>query len=195
MLCLAFDLEQDLSTEELRKVILNRFRGLDRFTIDKEGTLGFIMRLTKTMGNNDNWLETILMFLGNKPTGKWLDSDQDKAESQLTKFSQRVVELEKINFAQQKGQEEISGDFDVHFLRSFKQDGLSFEKVLLIDGATSTKVADVVAAIGKNLKRLDSHHLAFAALAQVLDAHFNVPEVPTEKKNTLDNSELSEDTP
>ena len=195
LLCLAFDLEQDLSTEELRKVILNRFRGLDRFTIDKEGTLGFIMRLTKTMGNNDNWLETILMFLGNKPTGKWLDSDQDKAESQLTKFSQRVVELEKINFAQQKGQEEISGDFDVHFLRSFKQDGLSFEKVLLIDGATSTKVADVVAAIGKNLKRLDSHHLAFAALAQVLDAHFNVPEVPTEKKNTLDNSELSEDTP
>jgi hypothetical protein len=193
LLCSAFGAEQDASIEEQRKTILKRFKGLEQFTVDKVGLHAFIMRLTKPMGDDDNWLETILMFLGHKPTDKWLANDQDVAEERLARFAQRVIELEKLSIWKPKVQEATSGVFDLHLLRSVKKSGEAFDKVVLIDERISKKVTNVVTAIEKDLKQLDNRDLVFAALAKVLDIHFHALEDETTKENVLNQSKLTEE--
>ena len=194
LLCLAFDLSPSLGVEELRKIILSKFKGLENFTVDTTGTRAFIMRLTKTIGDDLNWLESILMFLGHKPSGKWLDSDQDIAEARLANFAQRIIELEKLSIWKSKGQEEPSGEFNVHLLRSVKKSGEAFDKVVVIDEIISKKVESVVNTIEEDLKRLGNRDLAFAALAKVLDSHFNAIEVHTNIENVPNKSKLTEET-
>ena len=152
------------------------------------------MRLTKTIGDDLNWLESILMFLGHKPSGKWLDSDQDIAEARLANFAQRIIELEKLSIWKSKGQEEPSGEFNVHLLRSVKKSGEAFDKVVVIDEIISKKVESVVNTIEEDLKRLGNRDLAFAALAKVLDSHFNAIEVHTNIENVPNKSKLTEET-
>ena len=193
LLCSAFGVEQELSIEEQRKELSNRFKGLEQFTVDKAGLHAFIMRLTKPMGDNDNWLETILMFLGSKPTDKWLAIDQDFAEAKLVRFAQRVLELEKLSIWKPTEREEPSGVFDLHLLRSVKKSGEAFDKVVLIDERISKKVTNVVAAIEKDLKQLDNRELVFATLAKVLDIHFHALEDETTKENVLNQSKLTEE--
>ncbi len=192
LLCMAFELEQHLSLEELRRVVLSKFQGLETFTVDTTGTRAFIMRLTKPIGDNDNWLESILMFLGHKPTVKWLDSDQDVAESRLANFSQRVIELEKLSLYQSKGQKELSGDFNVHLLRSVKKSGEAFDKVVVIDERVANSIGGAVASMERELKQLASRELAFAALAKVLDSHFGESEDKPPQEKVMDNLALVE---
>ena len=192
LLCMAFELEQNLSLDELRRVVLSKFQGLETFTVDTTGTRAFIMRLTKPIGDNDNWLESILMFLGHKPTAKWLDSDQDVAESRLANFSQRVIELEKLSLYQSKGQQDLAGDFNVHLLRSVKKTGEAFDKVVVIDEKVAKSIDGAVASMERELKQLASRELAFAALAKVLDSHFSESEAKPQQENVMDNLALVE---
>lgn len=192
LLCMAFELEQNLNLEELRRVVLSKFQGLETFTVDTTGTRAFIMRLTKPIGDNDNWLESILMFLGHKPTVKWLDSDQDVAESRLANFSQRVIELEKLSLYQSKGQKELTGDFNVHLLRSVKKSGEAFDKVVVIDERVAKSIDGAVASMERELKQLASRELAFAALAKVLDSHFSESETKPQQEKVMDKLALVE---
>ena len=79
------------------------------------------MRLTKSSSSDDEWFENVLMFLGNKPSKKWHDSDQDTAEYRLADFSRRVIDLEKLRLHDKDRASKISGDFDVYLLRSIKK--------------------------------------------------------------------------
>ena len=147
------------------------------------------MRLTKTFGDDDNWLENILMFLGHKPTEKWLDADQDIAEARLADLSQRVNELEKLSLNQPNSQVGSSDGLNVHLLRSVKRGGETFDKVVVIDTRVAKSIEGAVASMEKELEALDNQEFVFAALAKVIDTYFNNLEAGAIKEDVVHTSQ------
>ena len=69
MLLQAFHMDKNGSLADLRRKS-SRYEGLEQYTVDVDGLKAFIKRLTKPDGDNDNWLENILMFFRAKAVGK-----------------------------------------------------------------------------------------------------------------------------
>ena len=173
LICLAFGQERGTGISELRKVMLERFQGLEAHTADTTGARKLIMCLTKILGDDNSWLENILMFLGRKPTDKWLDADRDIAEATLAKLSQRINELEKLSLGQPNSQVGTLDGSNVHLLRSVKRGSEAFDKVVVIDDKVAKSIKGVVATMERDLEVLDNQELAFAALAKVIDTYFS----------------------
>ena len=173
LICLAFGQEKDLSISKSRGAILERFQGLEAHSVDTTGVRKLIMCLTKTLGDDNSWLENILMFLGQKPTDKWLDADRDIAESTLANLSQRINELEKLSLNQPHSQVGSLDGSNVHLLRSVKRGSEAFDKVVVIDTKVAKSIAGVVASMERELEVLDNQELVFAALAKVIDTYFS----------------------
>ena len=179
MLETAFGLSGDMALGDLRNVLAGKCHGLEAYTVDTKGARAFIMRITNAMGNDEEWLESILMFLGHKPPSKWLDSDQDNAEFRLSDLSRRVLDLEKLSLYQRDKAHFITGDFEVHLIRSIKKGGEVYDDVVAIDQKVSKVIEPVIENINKSLHSLNNRELVLATLAKVLDDHF---------KNAIDSS-------
>lgn len=169
LLAQAFNIDPHLNLKELRKILCGNCHGLENYTVDTKGLRAFIMRLTKSSGTDKEWFENILMFLGNKPSKKWLDSDQDTAEYKLTDFSRRVIDLEKLRLHEKDRASKISGDFDVYLLRSIKKGGDIQDEVVAVDNKSLKHINDAKAKIAKILENMPDKELMLGALAQSVD--------------------------
>ena len=169
LLAQAFNIDPSLGIKDLRRVISGKCHGLENFTVDTQGLRAFIMRLTKATSDDEAWFENILMFLGHKPSKKWLDSDQDTAEHRLSDFSRRVIDLEQLSIYAQKKSINTNTDFDVYLLRSVKKGGDFKDEVVAID----TKIAEVIKQTKKDiaavLNQLGEKELKLAVLAETVD--------------------------
>ena len=189
LICSAFGQRNDQNVSAVRKIILERFEGLEASTRDTTGVRAFIMRLTKKLGDDDSWLENILMFLGHKSTEKWTDTDRDVSESRLTKFAEQVNDLEILNFNQPKNKVDFSSEQNRYLLSSTKKGSEQvFKKAVSIDSKVAKSIKVVVASLEKELNTLDNRELKFAALAKIIDAYFNHSEDITIKEDVMDNS-------
>lgn len=184
MLESAFGLTSDMPLSELRAVLSGKCHGLESYTVDTKGARAFIMRITKNTGCDEEWLENVLMFLGHKPSSKWLDSDQDNAEFRLSDLSRRVLDLEKLSLYQRGKETTVTGDFDVHLIRSVKKGGEVYDDVVAIDEKVANRIEPVIESINESLSSLNNRELMLAALAKVLDAHFD---------NNVDSNEVAKD--
>ena len=183
LLAQAFNISPQLSLEEVRKIISGKCHGLDKFTVDTKGLRAFIMRLNKTTGSTEEWFENILMFLGNKPTNKWLDSDQDIAEYRLTTFSHSVLDLEKLALHEKSLNLQISNDFDVYLLRSLKKGGEMYDEVVAVDQKNKPTIDDAKKQILDILGNLPDKELELGVLAEVTDEFFNTYKKAHSKQN------------
>ena len=169
LLAQAFSIDPSLGLKDLRRVISGKCHGLENFTVDTQGLRAFIMRLTKATSDDEAWFENILMFLGHKPSKRWIDSDQDTAEHRLSDFSRRVIDLEQLSIYAQKKSINTSTDFDVYLLRSVKKGGDFKDEVVAID----TKIAGVIKQTKKDiaavLNQLGEKELKLAVLAETVD--------------------------
>ena len=127
------------------------------------------MRLTKQLGTDQEWFENILMFLGHKPSKKWLDSDQDAAEYRLSDFSRRVIDLEKLRLHEKDRTANMTGDFDVYLLRSIKKGGDIVDEVVAIDEKSKKLIKDTREEIQLALANLPDNELMLATLAETVD--------------------------
>jgi len=169
LLAQAFNVDPQLSLEQVRKILAGNCHGLENYTVDTQGLRAFIMRLTKSSGTDDEWFENVLMFLGNKPSAKWQDSDQDTAEYRLSDFSRRVIDLEKLRLHEKDRSAKISGDFDVYLLRSIKKGGDIQDEVVAVDQKSQKHIAETKANIIKTLNKLPDKELMLGALAEVVN--------------------------
>jgi hypothetical protein len=152
----------------IRKKVYGQYAGLENYTVDTQGLRAFIMRLTKTTGSDEEWFENILMFLGHKPSAKWLDSDQDQAEYRLAKFAKDLVDLRKLQL-HEHSQSKADPSIDVYLLRSFKQGGHIQDDVFSIDEAGKKATIDIKQKLMKSLSNVKDTELRMAVLAQVVD--------------------------
>ena len=166
LLAQAFNVDPALELAQLRKIVAGNCHSLDSYTVDTQGLRAFIMRLIKDSGSDDEWFENVLMFLGHKPSAKWMDSDQDTAEYRLTDFSRRVIDLEKLRIHERDRTAKMDGEFDVYLLRSVKKGGDILDDVVAIDKKSAKRIDGTVADIQKALAGLKDKELMLAALAQ-----------------------------
>lgn len=156
---------------ELRKALTHSCFGLENYTIDTKGVRAFIIRINKSTGSDQDWLENLLMFLGHKPSKKWLDNDQDAAEYRLMMFSRNVIDLKRLELYEMDIATKMDGDFDVYLLSSVKKGlGIS-DKVVPVDNKSKKRITEIKKEITKNLSELSDHNLAWAALAEVVDEY------------------------
>ncbi len=172
LLAQAFIISPQLPLDEVRNIISGKCHGLDKFTVDTKGLRAFIMRLTKSTGTTKEWFENILMFLGNKPTNKWLDSDQDIAEYRLTTFSRSVLDLEKLSLHEKSLNYLVSNDFDVYLLRSVKKGGEMYDEVVAVDQKNKPTITEAKRQILDILNNLPDKELELGVLAEVTDTFF-----------------------
>jgi hypothetical protein len=168
LIAVATKSESENSLCGIRKKIYGQYAGLENYTVDTKGLRAFIMRLTKPTGSDEEWLENILMFLGHKPSAKWLDSDQDQAEYRLAKFAKDLVDLRKLQLHEHSSNNQ-NPDMDVYLLRSFKQGSQIQDEVFSIDEAGKKATADVKQKLLKSLSSVHDLELRMALLAQVVD--------------------------
>jgi len=169
LLAQAFNIDPTLPLPEVRKIVAGNCHGLENYTVDTQGLRAFIMRLTKSSANDEEWFENVLMFLGNKPTNKWRDTDQDTAEYRLTDLSRRIIDLEKLRLHEKDRATQLNGDFDVYLLRSIKKGGDILDEVVAIDQKSANKISKAKESIIKSLYELPDKELMLGALAEVVD--------------------------
>lgn len=160
--------EPENSISGIRKKVYGQYAGLENYTVDTQGLRAFIMRLTKTTSTDKEWFENILMFLGHKPSTKWLDSDQDQAEYRLAKFAKDLVDLRKLQL-HEHSQTNADPAIDVYLLRSFKQGGHIQDDVFSIGKAGKKATTDIKQALMKSLSEVKDPELRMAVLAQIVD--------------------------
>ena len=169
LLAQAFIVDPKLPIKDLRKILAGNFYGLENFSVDMQGLRAFILRVVKSSGSDEEWFENILMFLGNKPTKNWNDSDQDTAEYRLSDLSRRIIDLEKLRLHEKDSSAKISGDFDVYLLRSIKKGGDIQDEVVAVDQKNRKPVDQAKIDIFERLDSLPDKELMLGALAEVVN--------------------------
>ncbi len=162
----AFNINSKLSLGDIRKRLAGNCYGLENYTIDMQGLRAFIMRIIKSSSTDEEWFENILMFLGNKPSKKWLDSDQDTAEYRLADFSQRIIDLEKLRLHEKDCAIKKNGDFDVYLLRSIKKGGAIQDEIAIADQESIKLRNKANKDISDVLKELPDKEIMLAVLAE-----------------------------
>jgi len=165
----AFKVNKSLELSETRKIVSGQIYDLENYTVDTKGLRAFIMRINKRTGSDEEWFENILMFLGHKPSAKWLNNDQDTAEYRLTDFSRRVIDLEKLRVYEKSKAASMEGDFDVYLLRSIKKGSEILDEVVAVDQRSAKRIEEAKECIEIAINELPDKELQLAALAEIVD--------------------------
>ena len=169
MLLEAFHMSEKTSLADLRGNATGRYAGLDQYTVDVDGLRAFIKRVTKKQGSDEEWLENILMFLGQKPSRNWTDTDRAEVDVKLSDFGKRILDLESLRLHYDKSKEQMDGEFDVILLKSLKKGGEPIDEVVAIDRKRKEAIQDCKAELRKALDEHSDGELQLAALAEVVD--------------------------
>lgn len=169
LLAQAFHMSETRTLAELRRTVIGRYEGLDQYTIDADGLRAFIKRLTKHDGDDDMWLQNILMFLGQKPAEKWSDADRAEAEIKLSDYSKRLLDLETLRLHYDRNAKHIEGDFDVILLKSLKKGEEPIDEVVAIDRKRHNVIQEFKQEIDKVFSGQQDSELKLAALAEYVD--------------------------
>jgi len=170
MLCaqgLHFD--KNISLGELRKSVYGRYKGLEDYTIDRDGQRAFILRLIQKEDSDEDWFGGLLTFLGRKSIEKWSDNDRDSAEYRLTEFGRKLNDLQKLRLHYQEVGNKVDSDFDVYLIRSIKKGAPDYDEVVAVDSKRHEIIKNAKQDISKMLTDLGEQELGLAALAEVVD--------------------------
>jgi len=168
ILAQAFSQDKDIDLVDLREAVAGRCRGLEEYTIDREGLKAFIQRVLKSTGEPELWLEELLSFLGQKPAHKWNDTDRAGAEYRLVEMTRKLTDLERLRLHYQGNADKIDANFDVYLLRSVKKGALDHDEVVAIDRKRHEAILTVKDNLKSTLKEVDND-LQMAALAELVD--------------------------
>ena len=169
MLFAAFHTSASSSLDDLRRIAMGRYEGLEQHTIDVDGLRAFIKRITQKEGDNESWLENILMFLGQKPSTKWTDTDRSEADVKLSDFSKRLMDLEALRIHYDRSKKDMGGEFDVFLLKSFKKGGKPMDEIIAINPKRKKAIQECKKRLKEVLEEHQDSELRLAALAEFVD--------------------------
>ncbi len=182
MLLEAFHMNPDSDLATLRRKAIGRYEGLDQHTVDIDGLKAFIRRITKPQGDDDSWLENVLMFLGQKPTKKWTDTDRAEADVKLSDFAKRIQDLEALRVHYDRSKKKMDGEFDVILLKSLKKGSEPIDEVVSIDRKRKDAIQGCKAELLNALYEHSDRELQLAALAEVVDEFLTEYKKPQTKQ-------------
>jgi hypothetical protein len=180
----AFGLDNEIDLSDLRISVASRCKGLEDYTIDRDGLKVFIQRAINRRGDDNKWLNDILCFLGSKPPEKWSDLERDSAEFRLIEFTQKLNELEKLRLHYQKPSSTTDENVDIYLLRSIKKGCEDYDEVVAVDSRRHEAVKDVKKLIKGNLSKVASEDLQLVVLAEIVDEYLAKQKSNRKKRNT-----------
>jgi len=157
----------ELSIAELRQKLLGRFDGLSQYTVDVKGLKAFLLHICMIGESDERWLESLLLFLANKPAKKWSDIDRDGVDLKLAKYSRRLLDLRSLQVAHEK-QATRNKDFDIILLKAMRHGKTENERAVCIDSASKEKIAQIKNKVNEAIGKLDLE-LKLAILAELVD--------------------------
>lgn len=189
MLLEAFHMDERTELPELRRKAIGRYEGLDQYTVDVDGLRAFIKRVTKIKGTDEDWLESILMFLGQKPSKNWTDTDRGEADVKLSDFAKRILDLEALRVHYDRSKKHMDGEFDVILLKSLKKGSEPIDEVVAIDRKRKEAIQACKAELRKALNEHSDSELQLAALAEVVDEFLMERNKPPKKAASSANTQ------
>jgi hypothetical protein len=166
LLAQALNLKPDATIASIRHST-KHYLGLETYTVDTDGLKAFINRLTDTSKSDNEWLLSILMFIGKKSPKKWLDSDKAQAEMRLSEYSRRMLDLEALRIHDQK-QQENSDSFNIILIKSIKKGSPERQQPVVINKSQQETTMKLKQQLQEQLSSADKE-LQLAALAELLD--------------------------
>ena len=165
-LCASFALADTMPLSELRAVLRGRCHGLDQYTVDVQGLRSFIRRVCEPATTDEEWFDSVLLFLGHKPPVKWTDQDRDTAEYRLAEFSKRLLELEKLRLHFDATAKQDSAH-EVILVKTISSLTGEIDEVVTLNQRTSAAVADAKQRIDEVLSDIHDKELALALVAEL----------------------------
>ena len=164
--CASFGLADTMPLDELRGVLRGRCHGLDQYTVDLQGLRSFIRRVCESTATDEQWFDSILLFLGHKPASKWTDQDRDTAEYRLAEFSTRLLELEKLRLHYHASMKKDS-THEVILVKTVSSLDGETDEVVSLNQRNSAAIADAKRRIQEVLVDIDDQELALALMARL----------------------------
>ena len=115
----------------------------------------------------NNGLESLLLFLANKPAKKWSDIDRDGVDLKLAKYSHRLLDLRSLQVAHER-QATTNKDFDIILLKAMRHGKTENERAVCIDNALKEKIPQLKSKINEFIGKLDPE-VKLAILAELVD--------------------------
>ena len=165
-LCASFGLADTMHLNELRGVLRGRCHGLDQYTVDVQGLRSFIRRVCESAATDEQWFDSILLFLGHKPAAKWTDQDRDTAEYRLAEFSKRLLDLEKLRLHYHASTKQDS-THEVILVKTVSSLDGEIDEVVSLNQRNSAAIADAKRRIQEVLVDVDDQELALALMARL----------------------------
>ena len=175
----AVGLNPKLTLTDLRAQSMGRCHGLENQTVDVHGLRGLLLRINRERDSDEQWLENILMFLGNKPSTKWSDTDRNEAEYKLAQFARRLADLYRLAAEEHRIQLSGNQDFDVYLLKSLKSGGKFLDEIITVDHEKQEHAKNIKQEIEAALKKSGNRDLQLVALAQVVDEFLKSSDQPS----------------
>ena len=126
---------QNRTLDVLRRDLAGRVDGLERYTIDRTGLQAFFRAAKDNIGDDEQWLKKLLLFLSDKSPEKWDDSDAYRAEHKLAEYMRRTADLENLRTWEQRD----CGDGDAALVRIISPRGEQEQHVRLTESPEMTK--------------------------------------------------------
>ena len=164
--CAGFGLRMATPMDELRGVLRGRCHGLDQYTVDVQGLRSFIRRVGESVAPDEDWFDSILLFLGHKPSEKWTDQDRDTAEYRLAEFSKRLLELEKLRLHFETATRQDSAH-EVILIKTVSTQQGEIDEVVSLNSRTTAAISDARDRIRAVLAGVHDKELALALVARM----------------------------
>lgn len=121
------------------------------------------------------------MFLGQKPSKKWTDTDRSESDVKLGDFAKRILDLEALRVHYDRSKKDMEGEFDVILLKSLKKGSEPIDEVVAIDRKRKEAIKGCKSELEKALNKHKDSELQLAALAEVVDEFLTERNRPTMK--------------
>ena len=170
-LCDAFRCPGDTSIGELRSVAMGRCHGLDSYTVDVKGLKSFMRRTMERSRSDEDWLEYVLTFLGQKPPSKWTDQDRSTAEYRLAEYAARLPDLQRLKLFYDSKDASATDGLDVILLKTLSRKHGEIDETVPLDDRIAKAIADAKRKVEEALEEVDDDKLRLALVATIAHDH------------------------
>ena len=170
-LCDAFRCPGDTPIGELRSVAMGRCHGLDSYTVDVKGLKSFMRRTMERSRSDEDWLEYVLTFLGQKPPSKWTDQDRSTAEYRLAEYAARLPDLQRLKLFYDSKDASATDGLDVILLKTLSRKHGEIDETVPLDDRIAKAIAHAKRKVEEALEEVDDDKLRLALVATIAHDH------------------------